>query len=191
MSEQETMPPVVDAFTGKDDEAPYGRHPDGRPKAKPGRKPGQATGTGQRRRSPASSTRAAKDYETPILGIFQIPAGVLAIAGMQKPVLAADAAAISIHSPGIAKALHDLANERPEIAAVLDKVLQVGPYGVLIAAVAPLALQLLANHEAIPPGAFGTQHPTQLIQQFLPDMPNPTPPPTDNGERQPVGDTIP
>jgi hypothetical protein len=190
LSEHDQLPPVVDAFTGKDEEAPYGRHPDGRPKAKPGRKPGQASGTGKPR-TRTTATRAAKDYETPILGIFQVPAGVLAFAGMQKPVFAADAAAISIHSPGIAKALHDLGNERPEIAAILDRVLQVGPYGVLIAAVAPLVLQLLANHEAIPPGAMGTVHPTQLIQQFLPDMPNPTPSPTDNGERQPVGDTIP
>jgi hypothetical protein len=187
MSESETMPPVVDAFTGKDEDAPYGRHPDGRPKGKPGRKPGQKAGTGQRRTAPA---KAAKDYESQILGLFQIPAGVLAIAGMQKPVLAADSAAITVHAPPIASALNDLAHERPEVAAVLDKVLQVGPYGIVIAAVAPLAFQILCNHGALPPGALGTTPPEQLLRQFVGDMPVPTPSPAEGNGGRPIGDDV-
>ena len=178
-----TMPPVVEPMTGKDDNAPYGRRPDGKPRTRP------PSGT----RRPAASAKprpstatARKDYEQPILGLFQLPAGVLAIAGMQRPVLAADAAAVSVHAPPIASALNDLAHERPEVAAVLDKVLQVGPYGIVLAAVMPLALQLLANHGGIPPGALGTTPPEKLLAQFVPEMPDPT---LQNGS-MPVGDAV-
>jgi hypothetical protein len=181
----ETVTPPV-GMTGKDEEAPYGRKPDGSPRARPGRKPGQTTGTGTRRpstRKPAVAS-AETDYKTPLLGLFQIPAGALAIAGMQKPVFAADAAAITIHSENIAEALDQLAHERPEIAAVLDRVLQVGPYGVLIAAVAPLALQILTNHGAVPAGVMGTIPPGTLIANFMPNAGANAPDPTDNGSRE-------
>jgi hypothetical protein len=108
---------------------------------------------------------------------------------MQRPVFAADAAAITIHAPNIAEALDQLANERPEIAAILDRVLQVGPYGVLIAAVAPLALQLLANHEALPPGAMGTVPPTTLIANFMPHAGSMADY-SGNGERAPDGEPV-
>jgi hypothetical protein len=103
---------------------------------------------------------------------------------MQKPVFAADAAAITIHSENIAEALDQLAHERPEIAAVLDRVLQVGPYGVLIAAVAPLALQILANHGAVPAGVMGTIPPGTLIANFMPNAGANAPDPTGNGSRE-------
>jgi hypothetical protein len=88
--------------------------------------------------------------------MIQLPAGILAFAGMNKPELAADAAVLSMHAPNVAEALNELAKERPEIAAVLDRVLSVGPYGLLVAAVAPLVLQILANHSVIPSGILGT-----------------------------------
>jgi hypothetical protein len=161
------IPPVVTPVTGEDLAAPYGRRSDGTPRAKPGRPPGRTTASTQPRRT----TTAAKitDYRTPIIGLIQIPAGILSIAGMRKPVFAADAAAITVHGPNIADALDKLAQERPEVAAVLDRVLQVGPYGVLIAAVAPLVLQILANHDALPSGALGTIPPGELVGQFVPD----------------------
>jgi hypothetical protein len=89
--------------------------------------------------------------------------------GVRKPVFAADAAAITVHALPIASALDDLAHEDAAVAAVLERVLQVGPYGALLAAVAPLVLQVLANHEAIPPGTLGTIPPDQLIRSFVPE----------------------
>jgi hypothetical protein len=171
MTEQETPTPPVDMVSG-DSEAPYGRRADGTPKAKPGRRPGQQTGTGARKRtsSRATTQTAPTDYRTPLLGLFQIPAGALAIAGMQRPVFAADAAAITIHAPNIAEALDQLAQERPEIAAVLDRVLQVGPYGVLIAATVPMVLQILANHAVVPAGVMGTVPPETLVANFMPEV---------------------
>lgn len=161
----ETAPPVVQPFTGQDEEAPYGRRADGTPKAKPGRRPGQASGTGTTRRRKQPDR---VDYKTPLIGLAQIPAGILAMVGMRKPVFAADAAAVTIHAPAIAGALDDLAHEDPAVAAVLERVLQVGPYGVLLASIAPLVLQVLANHEAIPPGSLGTRTPDDLIRSFVP-----------------------
>jgi hypothetical protein len=159
------VPPVP--MVGDDPEAPYGRKADGTARSRPGRKPGQRSGTGQSRARTSTKAPALVDYKTPILGLFQIPAGALAIAGMQRPVLLADSAAVTIHAEPIATALDQLAHERPEVAAVLDRILQVGPYGVLIAAVAPLALQLLSNHSILPPGTMGTIPPTQLVANFV------------------------
>ena len=188
MSEQqtETVSPPVDMVSG-DQDAPYGRKSDGTPRSKPGRRPGQRNGTGRGATRERRTTTAPKltNYRDPILGLFQIPAGALALAGMQRPVFAADAAAISIHAPNIAEALDQLAQERPEVAAVLDRVLQVGPYGILIAAVAPLALQLMTNHGAIPAGIMGTHPPEILVQNFMPEvaaqMQEETVNPTENG----------
>ena len=170
-ADQETpITPPVDMVAG-DTEAPYGRKADGTPRSKPGRRPGQKSGTGTTTRKSAStratSSPAFTDYKTPILGLMQIPAGALAIAGMQKPVFLADSAAITIHGENIATALDQLAQERPEVAAVLDRVLQVGPYGVLIAAVAPLVLQILANHNVLPGGTMGTGPAPQLVANFV------------------------
>jgi hypothetical protein len=61
-----------------------------------------------------------------------------------------DGYCVARYTPGIAGAVADLAVERPEVAAALDKVLAVGPYGALIGAVLPLAVQLMHNHNMVP-----------------------------------------
>lgn len=186
MTESPQTPPI--GMTGPDEEAPYGRKADGTPRAKPGRRTGSNPST---RRPPArkpAPASAETDFKTPLLGLFQIPAGALAIAGMQKPVYSADAAAVTIHSENIADALDQLAHERPEIAAVLERVLQVGPYGVLIAAVAPMALQILANHNVVPAGTMGTVPPHVLLENFTGQEINPTVFAHPNGERGNDGD---
>lgn len=148
-------------FTGKDEHAPYGRTPDGKPRPKP---------AGAANRRPPPRTRMqdpAKDYREQIAGLLQLPAGVLAVAGMQNPLFAADSRAVTIYTPGIAEALNDLALERPEVAAALERVLAVGPYGVLIAAVSPLVLQILVNHNRVPAGIAGTVPPMELIADLV------------------------
>lgn len=164
MLDDERMPPAVEPFTGRDSDAPQGRTRDGAPR-KP---PTKTRATPTRRRT----VEEPRDYREPILGLFQLPAGALAVAGMQRPILAADSRAVTIYAPGIAEALNDLAHERPEVAAALERVLSVGPYGALIAAVAPMALQILANHERIPPGTAGTVPATKLIEDLLAEMPS-------------------
>lgn len=83
------------------------------------------------------------DYRSGILGLMQVAAVPLTF------VAPADAAALVMHAPPIAEALHQLACDRPEVARVLDVVLSVGPYGAVLAACLPLVVQVLHNHGAI------------------------------------------
>jgi hypothetical protein len=82
--------------------------------------------------------------------MLQIPAFALGAAGQLNESLALDGAALSMHAPGIAEALNDLANDNPAVAAALDRILSVGPYGAIIGACLPLAFQIAANHKKIP-----------------------------------------
>lgn len=138
-----------------------------------GRKPTKCAEHKKGARTPSPrklSGRSAKssgvDYRPGIMGMLQLPAGVLAFAGMNKPELAADAATVTIYGPNIAEALNELAKERPEIAAVLDRVLSVGPYGMVIAAVMPMVLQILANHGVLPSGLMGTVPKEALLEHM-------------------------
>jgi hypothetical protein len=173
---------------GIDPKAPYGRKADGTPKAKPGRPAGTPdknprTRTTQRRRTmtaappkrrePKKSGRpAVPDYRPGILGITQVIAAPLMVAGLKSPVLAADAAAITLHAEPLADALQATAEQVPQFAAALDKVLTVGPYGALLAAVLPLAVQVMANHRVIPEPAahaMGAMTPDELMEAFAAD----------------------
>lgn len=141
--------------------APYGRFKNGKPRKNP--PGGKAPGTRTKARQ-----KAATPYAEGINGIFQVAATGCIVLGQGKPAYVADAVAISEHGPNIANALELLANERPEVAAVLDRVMQIGPYGVVIAAVVPLVAQILANHNLVPAGFIGTKQ---------------TPDPASNGAR--------
>lgn len=161
MRPADTPPP---AAAGTDPEAPWGRRADGTPKAKPGRpkgtpntsprRPATPRAAQQRPKAPSggggSSKRREPDYRGGINGILQLLAAPLVVAGAKSDAALADAAALTIHGPAIADALHQMALERPEIAAVLDRVLSVGPYGALLAAALPLAVQIAVNHQVIP-----------------------------------------
>ncbi|TDC20615.1 hypothetical protein E1265_21330 [Streptomyces sp. 8K308] len=172
-----------------DPDAPYGRKADGTPKAKPGRK-GAGTGSSSSARSKprgkssqvsggssanSSSARskstsrpAGPDYRAAVLGLFQLPGAALALAGAQRPELLADAIALDAYAPAVADAVAQLAREQPAVAAILDRFMRAGPYGALIGAVAPLVLQLLANHRIVKPGLLGTMPPDVLVASVTP-----------------------
>jgi len=137
--------------------APYGLKADGTPKKLPGRPSNPFPKAPAAKKSGGGGSKAkAPDYTEGILGLFQIPAMGLALAGGKNPVLAADAAAVTAYAPGIAQALNQVAQEQPAVAAVLDRVLSVGPYGAVLAAALPLGLQLAVNHGLMPAGLGGT-----------------------------------
>jgi hypothetical protein len=154
-----------------DDPAPYGYLKDG---ITPRRKPGPQKGTpkagvarpGSKRpspvrrvpspakRSPASRAKPVEtDYRPAIVALMQLPAfGLSMLARTTKNEdLASDGITIALHAPNIAEALNETAKQQPGVAAALDNILKVGPYGMLLAAVLPLGLQIAANHKVIPP----------------------------------------
>lgn len=89
-------------------------------------------------------SNAHKRYFDGVSGLMQIASAGLAMA---NPV---DGFCVAQHTPPIASAVADLAVDRPEVAAALDKVLAVGPYGALIGAVLPLVVQIAHNHNRVP-----------------------------------------
>lgn len=175
---------------GADPAAPWGRKADGTPKAKPGRPAGtpdsnprtrrpaprraRVTAAAPRKREskPRSGKAQMPDYRPGITGILQLIAAPLAIAGAKSPTAALDAAAVTVHAEPIAEALQQTAEQVPQVAAVLERVLTVGPYGALLAAVMPLGVQLLVNHRVVPleaAEALGALSPEDLMAQLAPD----------------------
>lgn len=151
-------------------EMPYGTTSSGAARRKPGRKPGQRNGTGKAASSsPATPvapgppapprrpstggrppSRSSIDYRAGLLGIAQLFATPLGLAGAKKPVLALDAAAITMHAPPIAGAINETAKHDQRLAALLDKILTLGPYGLVIGAAIPFVAQICSNHGWIP-----------------------------------------
>lgn len=154
----------------------------GRPRtaSTPGRKPGQKNGTGRTtrradappRRAASASTpkRPAVDYRPGVKGLLQIGAMIPAAISRvvrnpkTKAACAADVVAVHMHAANIAEAAHQTALNEPRWAAVLDKLLTIGPYGLMIAAVFEFGAQVAANHEVAPVGFMGARSRDELLQ---------------------------
>lgn len=91
---------------------------------------------------PVASERERR--EEGLNGLGQLVQGGLLVAKQY-----ADAAAIGMHFGNVSSELAKLAENNDSIAKPIDFLIQVGPYGALIQAVMPLAMQLLANHKII------------------------------------------
>jgi hypothetical protein len=107
-----------------------GRGP--KPKYCADHKKNKTTGTGTRK----TKRKTGTDYTAGVKGLIQVPAMALTMVGTstKKPEYLADAFVLSHYADDIATAVSDIANDQPQIAAVLDKVLKVGPYGALMTA---------------------------------------------------------
>lgn len=115
--------------------------------------------------TPRKKKAYGTDYTEGVTQLLSMPAAILGVVGSQTSnlPLVADAAVINHYAPKVAEAVNDLAQERPEVAAVLDKVLKAGPYAALMGAVVPMAIQILANHKVIPAGIAGTMTAEQVL----------------------------
>ncbi len=150
-------------------DAPWGVKADGTPRAKPGRKSSGNTtrSTGTRR---TTTRKGQKDYRPAVAGLIQMAAFPLTMAGTAKPEFALDGAALIIHAPAVADAIHEIAVNNPEVARVLESLMAVGPYGALIGAVIPLAIQICANHKVLPPAVtenLGAMPPEVLMGRMM------------------------
>jgi hypothetical protein len=103
-------------------------------------------------KAPAASKPRKASLETRLAGNIATLGTVLAAAGgMASPALSADGVLVVQHSASIAAALDKVAKDDPKVAAALERMLTVGTWSGLIAALMPLVLGIAANHGAIPP----------------------------------------
>lgn len=182
-----------------DPEAPYGRRRDGRPytmspekRAEVGARLAAArraasSGGGARRRTKAPAAprktagtgtggAAAKastpDYRPALSGMLvQLPSFALSMLGRVDPAFHADAAAVVVHGPALVDAVAETALADERLAALLDRITKVGPYGLVVTAALPLVLQLLANHQVIPPNRELGVLPAAELLDGLPPAP--------------------
>jgi hypothetical protein len=131
--------------------------------------------TGTTSRTPAKATqqdtRTLVDKRTEGLnGVAQLIQGGLLLFGQH-----ADAAAIGMHFPAVSKELAACAESNEAIAKPIDFLIEVGPYGALIAAALPLVMQFAANHKlvnasmlagqgVVPPEVLESQMKAQMAQ---------------------------
>jgi hypothetical protein len=92
----------------------------------------------------------------------------------------ADAAAIALHSEPIGDAVAETAANDPRFAALVDRLVHAGPYAALLGAVAPLVLQLMANHGYAPIGLLGTMSKDDLMGAVMVGLPDVPPPDADD-----------
>lgn len=154
--------------------APHGLKKDGTAAKKRGRQAGSES-SGRSISRPKGKAKTAVDYRPGIHGILQLPVGIMTGIGLAtgNDTMLADGTAISLHAPPIAEALNDLAQENAQVAGVLERMMQVGPYGALIAAVMPLCAQIATNHKMLPisiTGGMGAYPPEALIASAKEDI---------------------
>ena len=178
-------PSVTDE--GADPDAPYGRNPKtGEPykrskewrdklaaKLAEGRENQAAKRPPRLRARPKAtggtaqaSKTASVDYRPTVMMLMQIPAMLCGIVGRTtgSEAWALDSATITLHAPGFAQAAHDTAMVDERLASILDKAMEVGPYGALIASGVPIVLQMLANHGKLAPNpAMGVLSKEELL----------------------------
>lgn len=87
----------------------------------------------------------------------------------------ADAMTIAKFFPPVSMELANIAEEYESVAAPIDFLIKIGPFGALITAVLPLALQIATNHGAVdastaaglgvlPPEILATQMKTEMMR---------------------------
>jgi len=105
-----------------------------------------------------------------LLGLAQLGQGLCMGVGLY-----ADAAAIGMHFPAIAPELAQIAEGKTWLMGPIDFLIETGPYAAFVTAVAPLALQIAANHGVIdasrlyaqgvrPPAVLESEMKTQVMQ---------------------------
>lgn len=171
------------------DEAPYGYLADGvTPRGKPGPKPGSRRGPSSRKsrgsrpgrgrsgstrppRSKAKPAAAASsgttDYTEGLIGLLQLAVTPLALMAIQRPVYAADLATVMVHGDQLCAEVNALAQQYPEVEAVVERMCAAGPFGGILAAGIAIGVQCAANHGLVPPGFMGSVQPGVMVQTFM------------------------
>lgn len=167
-------PPQLDPFT-----PPLDGMPEPPPEPTPDSKPNtrKRPTTRAERAAVAQANRAKKpkadsapkgkptprraSLETRLQGsLATIGTAVMVSGSMTSEAITKDGLLIVQNAPNIAAALDKVAKDDPRVAAALERMLTVGTWSGLIAAVLPVAVGIAANHGAIPghvAALFGTE----------------------------------
>lgn len=192
IDQAETAPPEP-----TDPDAPYGRNAAGKPykrsaeerqrlgeqmargrqNASGARKARTTTGraSGGVRASGRNGTSPHGTYAMAATGLLGIPITLLSVVARftGNPVFALDALAVKVGTPDLAMAAADLAVEDARIAAVLEHVGKVSPYGALGVAALAVVAQCAANHRLIDPAPeMGILTETELMRAAGMEVPN-------------------
>lgn len=132
-------------------DAPFGKTLDGRPKTSRRGRPRKDTApksSGPAAPSPRSTRPPTggrkKNYTDGITGFLHMMALPL------LPTLPDDAAAIMLHADSVADAINKTAQTRPEVAAMCEKIMTAGPYGLILGALLKPLAQVAENHQLLP-----------------------------------------
>jgi hypothetical protein len=92
------------------------------------------------------------DYRPAVLAACQIPIMALSMVGKftDNEAFSMDAATIQLNAAAIAEFAQGSATESESIAALLDKLMVVGPYGAGAVLILGIGAQIAANHKVIP-----------------------------------------
>lgn len=140
------------------DTAPKADTPPKRPTTRAGRQAAAAARKAQGKTDKAPKTGKPSaprkaSLETRLTGnLITLGTVIAATGGMTSPAVTADGVLICQHAPNVAAALDKIAKDDPRVAAALERMLTVGTWSGLVAAMLPLVLGIAANHGAIPPG---------------------------------------
>jgi hypothetical protein len=99
-----------------------------------------------------------------LMELGQLAQGICLMAGQY-----ADAAAIGKFFPPVAGELANVADSTDVLARPIDFIIEVGPYGALIAAGMPLVMQIMANHRLVKADMLMAQGvvPPELLEQQM------------------------
>lgn len=167
-------PPQLDELPPAPDVAPDTKPK--RPTTRAGRRAASARAKAKKADKPPTSSKPTPrraTLETRLTqSLVSVGTMVTATGAMTSPAVQADGLLIIRQAPDIAAALDKVAKDDPRVAAALEKMLTVGVWGGLTAAVLPLVVGIAANHGAIPPhvaGMFGVAPPDELVAAMVPD----------------------
>ena len=125
----------------------------------------RASGRAQSVEPPKPKLTVRELREDGLIGIGQL--GQAVAIGLRQY---ADGATIGMHFPPIAKELATLADQYEVLAKPIDLIIQVGPFGALLAATLPFVAQLAVNHRMAPAGVMNTVPPETLSAQMQAQM---------------------
>lgn len=135
---------------GSSPEAPYGYKADGTPRRSAGGRPKGSTPRAKSAPGPASPAppraRAPRPPKTANYALMATGMIQLLAMPMRYVLPPLDVATVLIHAPALGMAVQHTAEQDARVAALCDKLLQVGPYGELITVVGTIGLQIAVNH---------------------------------------------